>query len=456
MKRILGFSLLLTFLIFPARSFAFNPNYIISDADLLDPYALTRDQIQHFLDRGFLGDYVTEDHEGIERSAADIIMQTAINVGISPKFLLVLLQKEQSLVEDDDPTDRQLDWATGYAVCDSCSKDDPAIQRWKGFGKQVNSAALQYVEGYLEDIEKHGTTGPYGPGVEVEVDGEIVMPANAATAAMYAYTPHLHGNQVFVEIWNRWFQTLHPTGTLLQAEGQSGVWLVEYGTKRPIRSMSALMSRFNPDLIVTVSETQLANYPEGRPIDFPNYSLLKDQDGNIYLLTDESLRHIDSMETFRKIGFSIDEVVDILNEDVFAFSQGDPITAASLDPKGNLLQLETNGAVFFVQDGFRHAILDRAILDAVFPNQTPEPVLPVVVEQYREGTPVLFPDGFLVKSTEDPTVYVISEGEKRPIPSEEVFTAYGWEWQNIVTTTEGALKQHETGAVIETPTFLDL
>lgn len=449
MKRFFSSLLAISLLATPAATFAFDPNYIISDSELTDPYALDRDQIQNFLDRGYLGDYRTEDHEGVERSATDIIVRTSRNVGVNPKFLLVLLQKEQSLVEDDDPNDRQLDWATGYAVCDSCSKDDPAIQRWKGFGKQVNSAALQFTEGYLADIDEVGTTqGKYGPGVPVEIGDTTVVPQNAATAAMYAYTPHLHGNENFVKIWNNWFSVQHPSGTLLKAVGDPDVYLIEFGYKRPIKSWSAFVSRFNPNLIIEVPESQLDLYAEGRAINFPNFSLLRDEDQNIYLLVNDGLRQIDSLETFYAIGFKEDEIVDILNSDVSGFDQLDPITSASVYPQGNLLELETNGAMYYIEDGKRHQIFDTAILEAHFPNRVPEKALPVAVEQYAEAAPLLFPDGYIVKG-ESPDVFVISEGMKRPIQSESVFLSYGWSWEDIVVTTDRILSKHETGLPIQ-------
>lgn len=449
MKRIFSSLLAMTIFATPMATFAFDPNYIISDSELTDPFALDRNQIQHFLDRGYLGDYTTEDHEGVERSAADIIVRTSQNVGVNPKFLLVLLQKEQSLIEDDDPNDRQLDWATGYAVCDSCSKDDPAIQRWKGFGKQVNSAALQFTEGYLADIEESGTTqGKYGPGVAVEIDNKTIVPQNAATAAMYAYTPHIHGNQNFVTIWNRWFSVQHPSGTLLKAVGDPDVYLIEYGYKRPIKSWSAFVSRFNPNLIIEVPQSQLDLYAEGRAINFPNFSLLRDEDARIYLLVNDGLREIDSMETFYAIGFKEDEIVDILNTDLAGFDQLDSITSASVYPQGNLLELETNGAMYYIENGKRHQIFDDAVLRAHFPNRVPEKALPVAVEQYSEGAPLLFPDGYIVKG-ESPDVFVISEGKKRPIESESVFLSYGWSWEDIVVTTDKILSKHETGLPIQ-------
>ena len=444
----------LCFLIFGANvvpAHAFNPNYLLSDWELTDPFALDFNQIQHYLNRGYLSDYFSEDWEGKMRYATDIIWRTAQNNLMSPKFILVLLQKEQSLIEDDDPTDKQLDWATGYGVCDDCSMDDPAIQRWKGFGKQVNSATLQFTEGYLADIENTGCTGNYCVGEEMTIDGTTVIPENAATAALYAYTPHLHGNENFVEIWSRWFTLPYPTGSLLQVDGESGVYLIEYGYRRAIMSWSSLLSRYNPDLIIEVSKTVLEAYPDGRSIDFPNYSLLTDEDGTIYLLVDDTLRPIDSIETFRFIGFAEDELVEISNDDVALFEIGSTITIESAYPQGNLLELTTNGAMFYIQDGERHPIFDDSILNARFPGQVATPAAPVEVEQYTEGDPLELPDGYLISLADDPTVYIISENERRAITSAEVFTSFGWSWDDIIVVPQVVLDMHDVGDPITDP-----
>ena len=170
----------------PHTASAFDPNYILSDADLTDSQAMDLNQIQAFLERGTLATYQAPDWEGRTRYAADIIWRTAQQHAINPRFLLVLLQKEQSLVEDSDPTQKQYDWATGYAVCDDCSMNDGSLSRWQGFGKQVNSAAMQFTEGYMADIAQSGVTaGKYGPDLPVTIDGTTVTPENAATAAMY-------------------------------------------------------------------------------------------------------------------------------------------------------------------------------------------------------------------------------------------------------------------------------
>jgi hypothetical protein len=430
---------------------AFDPNYIISDSELTDAYSMDLNQIRAFLtSRGALGDMRLADYAGRTRWASDIIWYAAQNHTINPKVLLVMLQKEQSLIEDEDPTQKQLDWAMGYGVCDDCSMDDPAVQRWQGFGKQVNSAALQFTEGYLADIEEDGVTaGKYGPGVPVTISGETVTPENAATAALYAYTPHLHGNQNFAALWQAWFGREYPSGTLVQVPGEDGVWLLEGGYRRGITSESALKSRFNSDLIIAVSQSTLESYPEGASISLPNYSLVQDEEGAIFLLVDDELRPIDSMETFRAIGFSEDELVDITNDERESYDLGTTITTSTIAPQGQLYQLSTNGAVFYIQDGKRHAIFDVSILNARFAGKSIRAITPVEIEQLSEGAPVKLPDGTLVKTVENPMVYVISEGMRREIPSESVFTSFGYDWTNIIDAPENVLNLHPLGESLE-------
>src|SRR3989338_11661751 len=129
----------------------FNPNFIIDDWELTDYESMSVGSIRRFLGgkSGILSSYRTKDVDGIERDASEIIWRAANSYRINPKFLIVLLQREQSLVENSNPSPRDLDWAAGYAVCDGCSTDDPAIQKFKGFAVQVDRAAWRQLY-YLE------------------------------------------------------------------------------------------------------------------------------------------------------------------------------------------------------------------------------------------------------------------------------------------------------------------
>jgi hypothetical protein len=133
------------FLVFAQTASAeavFNPNYIISDYDVTNSRTMTQLEIQRFLEskNSYLANYFCTDNTGRSLRASEAIYNVATTNLVNPRFILVLLQKEQSLVESaTPPTPRQLDWATGYGCPDGAACN----VRWQGFWKQINSASLQ-------------------------------------------------------------------------------------------------------------------------------------------------------------------------------------------------------------------------------------------------------------------------------------------------------------------------
>jgi len=429
----------------------YNPNDLLSDAEMMDVYAMSKDELESFLKRGALSTFVTEDVFGVRTKASDIIWQAATQFQLNPKFLLVLLQREQSLVEDDAPSQNQLDWAMGYSVCDDCSKSDPRIQKFKGFGRQVYYAAQRIRENYLVTLEQTGKTETgIGPGIERFIDGVLVKPVNHVTSALYTYTPHLAGNRNFVKIWDRWFSRVYPSGSLLQDSKTGGIWLIKNNIRRPIQSRAAFHSRFNDRQVIQASTEEIESYPLGNPITFPNYSLLRSPKGTVYLLVDDEKRGFTSAEALRALGFTQDEVEDVDWEDLEAFTEGEPITTQVTYPQGAYLQNKETGGIFFVQNGSKHPIFSREILKANNIGSSIVLVSPTDLEAYPTADPLLFPDGTLVATQSSPDVFVIEHGKRRQIADEASFLAYGWKWNQIVWTTERAIVIHQEGDPLTT------
>lgn len=441
----------------PASAFEFNPSYVISDSEMLDADSMNEEQIQAFLDAyGTLGERSFTDVDDERKEAAEIIHDAAQRNGINPRVILVMLQKEQSLIDDEDPTSDQLDWAMGYGICDACNYNTDSAQRFRGFAKQVNSATLQIVDGYMADLAQRGrTVMGYGPGLVAEIDGALVAFANDATAALYTYTPHTHGNSNFARLWQKWFTHAYPDGSLLQNSEDGGVWLIRSGRRRPITSRAALLTRFNESAIIPVDATSLEAYPKGAPITLPNYSLLRSPRGTVYLLVDDTLRGIASQEAFRAIGFNPDEILDVTFEDLAAYEEGEPITTDTVYPQGALLQDRITGGVYYVENGEKAPIMSREILTVRFPGAAIRTAEEGELELYPTAEPVLFPDGTLIAASGAPDVYVVSEGRRLPIADEMTFLSYGWKWTQVMTTNERSVSIHPLGEPISASDSLD-
>ncbi|MBF8280649.1 MAG: hypothetical protein HW383_422 [Candidatus Magasanikbacteria bacterium] len=444
-------SALLTPVLVQAQTLEFNPNQILSDEELQDYQTLTQKEIEIFLKAkgSGLAGRILPDITDAAKLASQIIFDAAQTYRINPRYILTLIQKEQSLAEDPTPSQRQLDWATGYGVCDGCSMNDPAIQKYKGFAKQIDYGAGS-ARFYLDN--------PTHPSLKrvnstVMIDATPVVPLNIATAYFYTYTPHLHGNLVLWNVWNRWFTKIYPNGTVMQANGDKDVWLIQNGLRRKFVNKAALVSRFDPKAIVTVSASDLLRFPEGAPIKFMNYSLLRAPNGVIFLLTDEVINPFVSEKVVRKFGYQPDEIIDVEEADIAGFEKGNFITSASIFPLGALLQDKKSKTIYWVKNGTRRVVGSPFIAKLTFPKSKIRVSSMKELSEYPlEINPVRLPEGMLVAVKNTKQVYVISDGKRRYIPSETIMKGLGYNAKNIKYVDEATLTMHNEGE----PVYLNI
>ncbi|MCF6276489.1 MAG: serine hydrolase [Candidatus Magasanikbacteria bacterium] len=424
----------------------FNPNFIISDSELQNYSSMNRADIQAFLlaNGKFLSTYKSPDKNGVNRTASDIIYRSAQDNKINPKYLLVKLQKEQSLISTTNPTQKQLNWATGYGICDNCSMSDPTLQKHIGFGTQVDSAAgimrWYYDNQYSESWIKKAS-------VAYNIDGQTIVPASSATAFLYTYTPHILGNKNFWKLWNTWFEQRYPDGTLLQDAETKLIYLLQDGEKRLISSMSVLISRFDPKFIITAPASELSRYEDGKPLNLPNFSVVKNG-VKYYLLDYDHKRPFANYETVKQLGYHPDEIVNVTTADLDAYSIGETITANQENPLGRLLKIEELGKYYFFKSGVYMPVTDPQIAKTNFSEFSIETVNLADLGELVLGNAILFKNGTLFGITGSNKIYVVENGKKRHIADEDVFNGLGFNWKNIIWTDQFTGMSHITGEAI--------
>lgn len=468
-----------------AKAIEFDPNNIISDEEMLDHTTMSLSDIQSFLESkgSYLANYTCPNWEGVNKKASEIIYEATTNnydcedaekaglvgdkptmqeraakcasVKINPKFILVLLQKEQSLIEDATPRQSQLDWALGYGCPDGRS----CYEYYRGFGKQVNSAVLQYFD-YIANPKRY--TYQVGTSYTVTNTGKptsTITPANRATAGLYNYTPHVYnGNYNFFKLWQRYFiRSSYSNNTLMQVKGEAGVWLIQNGKRRAFMSKSALTSRYDIKKIITVNKSELENYPIGDPIKFPQYSLVRNPKKTVYLLVDDKKRMFINNEAFRRLGFNPEEITEVTDEELAPYADGENITENSSYPTGALLQNKKTGGVYWVSEETKAPVIDRLFLKTSFKYKAIHPVSPEKLDKYKTTTPYLFGDGELLKGPLSAAVYLVDGGKIRAFTSGKLFEDLGYKWANIILVSDKIIKLYSEGdpilaAVAQPPT----
>ena len=159
---------------------------------------MTAGAIQKFLNNqpGGLKSYSTKDHAGVTKTAAQMIYEAGHHFNISPRVILVTLQKEQSLLSKNGSANAHA-WAMGAGKADSHT-----FTQYKGFGNQIWWGA--------QKLNKNAA--PWHSGVVMHIDSSVVIPTNSATYSLYKYTPHVHGATMFWTIWWRYFD-FNPTAS---------------------------------------------------------------------------------------------------------------------------------------------------------------------------------------------------------------------------------------------------
>jgi hypothetical protein len=187
----------------------FDAGNIIDDVVFSNYSSMNVSQIQAFLDSkvpncdtwhtGFYGASGTwygppftclRNYSENGKTSAQIIYDASQTYKINPQVLIVLLQKEQSLITDTWPASFQYKSATGYG----CPDDAPCATEYYGFTNQVSWSARMF-RAILNDSPTWYT--PYELGnnyIQYSPDGgcggTTVNIQNRATQALYNYTPY--------------------------------------------------------------------------------------------------------------------------------------------------------------------------------------------------------------------------------------------------------------------------
>jgi hypothetical protein len=195
---------------------------------------------------------------------------------------------------------------------------------------------------------------------------------------------------------------------------------------------------------VSIDDSQLTGYPDGKSISFPNYSIVRTEDKKLYLIVNDKKRLIASKTLFSKLGFVEDDVVDGTNDDLMAYEDGPDITSEKQYPTGQLAK-DPAGTIWYLESGVKHKIPSPAFLNLYFKGKKAKALTQKQMDTYKLGDDYQLRDGELVKSDKAPSVFVVEKGSLRPILSGDVFEQLGWQWRNVISLPSKLIASYQQG-----------
>ncbi|MGA1050495.1 MAG: hypothetical protein ACO3TG_03285, partial [Minisyncoccia bacterium] len=105
----------------------------------------------------------------------------------------------------------------------------------------------------------------------------------------------------------------------------------------------------------------------------------------------------------------------------------------SMYPNGVIIKAVNNPKVYYIENGKKRPIESPNMLTSQFRWQDMIIVSPVEVDVIPTGSEMTYRDGSLLSNRG--AVYVISDGKRRPIDSPSTFVQKGYKWNNIIAVS---------------------
>lgn len=497
MKKRVLFSIILTGILFISPFFAlgaevFNPNQLIEDVRFSDTETLGGPEgIQKFLesrgsvlantDPSFLVKLREPESSlksrlpdprpdlGRQRTAAELIYDSAVYNGLNPQVILVTLQKEQSLITKNFTSDtdlqRALDRALGFGCPDGGFCGDVFLGFYHQLFGNFDSEDNRYIGMPASlmrsfNYEVGGVRVGRGPGVDVNNNAfgssarvrtsrvgdtvtfenttgfpnyapetQTVTLSNFATAALYRYTPHVYnGNYNFWRFFNEWFR--YPNGTLVQNSGAGQVYVVDNGQLRLVSDFVINQRNFDRGNIVTLSATEFSSFSLGLVMPPLDGTLITTSSGVSYLIENGERKLLSSFVAEQR-GFDLSTANLLPESEVSTYPDG----GVALPEEGTLVKSSDNPAVYLITNNQKRPLTLFVFNQRGFKFSNVLTAGPGELDSYPTGQILTPLDGTLVKGQSSPAVYHVSNGLLQPLTL-FVFNQRGFKFSNVKVVSE--------------------
>lgn len=204
---------------------------------------------------------------------------------------------------------------------------------------------------------------------------------------------------------------------------------------------------FAKQISATPTENNAALYPDGVLLKFRSRS-------TIYKVgTDGRTLHPISKKVFEINGYKFGQVVEIPIEWINSFYYGSVDTYRD----GTLIRANGQPTVYAIENGFKRPFVSKGIFTDLGYSLKNVVVVPLAsnggladgAESYPTGAEInsvaSHSDGALIQSCGDPTVYLVKNGQRRPIPSLAVFYSHNFNLKKIISVNAAEINRYPVG-----------
>ncbi len=402
-------------------------------------------------------------------SAGKVIYAAAQAYDLNPRVLIATLQKEQSLVSASSSyclngSEHKYAAAVGYGCPDSnTSHSYTGISLYRrngvvhsstgttcvntkekaGFSQQLIRAAwlLKFAQqrslGHTDWAIVRGSwdnsddldscySGPMTRGNHQvcpsgstvfydgyrTIDGVKTYMGTGATAALYWYTPHFHGNENFVDLYEGWFGPT--TGTPLFRVGDTApVYILGANNDYyHITSNEVLQAYGYGDTVSGIKKVN-ANYLDGKTFSGILPLVARFEAAEVYMISRGRAHHFTSQAMMNTYGYVLGDEAKLQASAKPYYLDAEPVQPTAKNADG--------AEVYSIESGKKRHIIDQAAYQSGSPSYESKPKVELadyVLDTIPDGAPILTANRLLQRTTSKSFTYW--DGSQRQDVSQRV------------------------------------
>lgn len=421
------------------------------------------------------------------RTAAELIYDASTSAGLNPQVVLVTLEKEQTLVDGTFTSSQSLQRALDHALGFGCPDGGGCSDVFLGFYFQLfgnfDAAGNRYIgmpaslmrsfnysvggvrvgSGPLVDAQNNA----YGNGSRVKLSqkGDTITlentqgpPNNApatqtVTLSNFATTAlYRYTPHVYNGNYNfsKFFVAWfrYPNGTLIQTAGDPHTYMIENGFRRLISSFVITQRGLNPASVVPLSPSEFAGFAAGDVMLPKEGTLIKNSLGKVYIIEGDSRKLLSSFVAAQR-KLNLAAAVALPDEEIQSYQDG----GVALPAEGTLVKGSDNPGVYVITNNQKRLLSAFVFKQRGYKFADVLSAVPGELDSYPTGKVMPPRDDTLVKATDNPAVYHVGNGLLEPL-SLFVFNTRGFHFKDVVSVPAAELAGWDVGKPMPPPTGL--
>lgn len=237
----------------------------------------------------------------------------------------------------------------------------------------------------------------------------------------------------------------YPNGTIIKTKDDSNVYLMVDGKRRSFPSATMFEKLgYKWKNILEIESGEMNRYALLGNVIYPDGTLVRAEgEQTVYLIDKGQKRAITSETLLKKLGYSFTNVIVIPKNTIGDYQTGE----AAAYPDGTLIKTKNSPAVYQVSGGDKKEFTSMELFKAIGGNWSN--VIEISdgeMDLYETNGTVRYPENSLIKKAGGEKIYVIKNGQAVWIKTAEEFLKAGYKWSNVmeISSPEMSLYVKET------------